>query len=196
MFYRTHTPHEPEESMTTQLHHYAKRRGYQGKKVASIVWRELSQPTTIYSSLPLPKSDREDGGVSVRLFLKRTHRLSRSHLFTGDDGKVYRWQAIGGLGCTLTRVEDKQLIAESRIRYIDQGPHANTVKPVLKVETKGHTLDLNMIMLSFLIIDRKRRQKHGEDYRWCPDGTARDEINWNYARKHQRPDSNIGAGDT
>ncbi|TFK27428.1 hypothetical protein FA15DRAFT_212970 [Coprinopsis marcescibilis] len=139
-------------------------KGGTGRTIAEIQWKVLDHPTIIRSKLLA--SDKADGSVRARRFLQRRHRFSPCSYFVGDDGVDYRWKVTKGVGCALMRMDTRVEIAASARTFIQEGLYAGEVKPLLQINPDT-SLDLDLLIMSFLIVENKRKSKWRERY----DGT-------------------------
>ncbi|KAJ3776135.1 TonB box-containing protein [Lentinula raphanica] len=127
--------------------------------VATIDWGNWDQPTVVRSCpLVRAKGTREDS-VLVSDFLYKKHQFSSSRYFLGDDAIEYRWKFVKGLGFVLTRSDTNQEVACYSFALSKEGLYAGERKSRLKIQPCSVELDL--IVVSFLIMLKKRREKLG-----------------------------------
>ncbi|RXW24214.1 hypothetical protein EST38_g1660 [Candolleomyces aberdarensis] len=137
------------------------------EKLAEIHWKGISTPTRVHS--PFLGEDTVEKGVEPHTFLKRRNPLSlsqRCFFFVGNDGIKYRWKTIETLGAILTR--DGEEVARCTRRTVGDGMFLGETKFVLRIQPGFETLDVGMMILTFLIVDHKRHQKEiGPLNRWA-----------------------------
>ncbi|KAF8638860.1 hypothetical protein AX17_001916 [Amanita inopinata Kibby_2008] len=140
--------------------------------VAEIEWGRWDSPSMIRSPL-LGKSGEVVGqegiGMFLRNFLFKRSRFGHSRYFVSNDGTEYKWKAERHVGLVLSQVGTNKEIARYSRGMVKQGIFAGEKRGVLQIQPC--TLDIDLIVLSFLIVEKKRRDRRGDGTRL----TAHDE---------------------
>ncbi|ESK94247.1 box-containing protein [Moniliophthora roreri MCA 2997] len=113
-----------------------------------------------------------EGGKAVGIlatdFLYKKGQFSSSRYFLGSDGIEYRWKFVKGVGCVLTRSSTNEEIARYAYAQTDEGLYAGERKSRLRIhpftsttEAGSRELDIDLIIISFLIMEKKRRDHKG-----------------------------------
>lgn len=97
----------------------------------------------------------------------------RSHFFVGNDGVLYRWKVIGTIGCMLTR--DGKEVARCMKKFVTEGMFGGHTKFVLELIDGSETLEMGMLLFTFLLVDHKRHQKQYGHTRTAPENSERGE---------------------
>jgi hypothetical protein len=117
------------------------------------------------------------------------HGTSSSRYFLGDDDQEYRWKVVKGEGCIvshsvpffsylcltwsgssqLTRSDTDEEVARFTHNTLTEGLFAGERKSCLRVQPCS--LDMDLVVLSFMIMEKKRRDHAGDGTRL----TAHDE---------------------
>lgn len=123
-------------------------------------------------------------------------RACRSRYFMGNDGVEYQWKTTKTAGCIVSfvseiAVSERVLIVEVQLtragsseelaRYIytatDEGLYAGERKTRLRIQPTC-SIDLDLVVLTFIIAEKKRRDAAGPDARLgrdedpCGDGAG------------------------
>ncbi|KAJ3886686.1 MAG: TonB box-containing protein [Lentinula lateritia] len=132
--------------------------------VAEIDWGNWDRPTVV-RSCPLVRA--KSVSVLASEFLYKKHRFSSSRYFVGDDTIEYRWKFVKGVGCVLMRDDTKEEVACYSFAISKEGLYAGEKKSRLTIQPCSVELDL--IVVSFLIMLKKRREKVGPagDFALC-----------------------------
>ncbi|PPQ67674.1 hypothetical protein CVT25_012702 [Psilocybe cyanescens] len=132
--------------------------------VAEIEWRNRETPTILRCPL-LGDAGQCVGmrGIGIRSlhYLYKRYKFGSVRYFVGDDAFEYRWKAVKGAGCVLTRSDSSTEIASSMSVLGTEGVFAGEKKQVLRIQPC--TLDIDLIILTFIIMERKRREREGTD---------------------------------
>ncbi|KAL0577362.1 hypothetical protein V5O48_004614 [Marasmius crinis-equi] len=152
--------------------------------IAEIEWKTWEQPAVLRSSLltrgiPSVECDaslnrrivKNDGrnqasgggravGVLATEFLYKRTRFSSTRYFLGDDEVEYRWKIVKGVGCVLTNGETDEEIARFSSMATDEGLYAGERKSRLRIQPCS--VDIDLVVLSFLMMEKKRRAKAGD----------------------------------
>ncbi|KAL1681207.1 hypothetical protein EV122DRAFT_206296 [Schizophyllum commune] len=125
--------------------------------VAEILWNNWESPTVVRSSLLARKYRRDEGlkGVRATEFLYKRARFSSSRCFVGNDGVEYRWKSVRGVGLLLTRVDTSEEVARFFTTTPVDGAFKGERRSTLRIQ--ACTIDVELILLTFLIIEKKRR---------------------------------------
>ncbi|KAK7049421.1 hypothetical protein VNI00_006022 [Paramarasmius palmivorus] len=129
---------------------------------------------------PLPQTQRIDNGTSTSVcgkavgvlatdFLYKKGHFCSSRYFLGNDGLEYRWKFVKGIGSVLTRLSTNEEIARYTYAQTDEGLYAGERKTRLRIHPFSSSyspeslspLDIDLIVLSFLIMEKKRRDHKG-----------------------------------
>ncbi|KIL68544.1 hypothetical protein M378DRAFT_71320 [Amanita muscaria Koide BX008] len=126
--------------------------------VAEIEWRRWDSPSMIRS--PLLGVSRElirrcGTGIFLNNFLFRKGCFGHSRYFIGNDGVEYRWKVEKGSGLVLIKVSTSDKIAHYAREHVENGLFAGEKRGVLRIQPCA--LDIDLIILSFLIFAKKRR---------------------------------------
>ncbi|KIK54555.1 hypothetical protein GYMLUDRAFT_48696 [Collybiopsis luxurians FD-317 M1] len=134
--------------------------------VAEVDWGNFENPTVVRRCpLVRGRSLLPDEGVLASDFLYKKYQFSSSRYFLGDDAIEYRWKFIKGVGCVLIRVDTKEEIARYSFALSKEGLYAGERKSRLNIQPCSVELDL--IVVSFLIMLKKKREKSGGDHLYC-----------------------------
>ncbi|PFH52472.1 hypothetical protein AMATHDRAFT_2195 [Amanita thiersii Skay4041] len=139
--------------------------------VAEIEWRRWDAPTVVRSPLlggglsgELMGTTGGFGfGVLLSRFLVRKSRFGRSRYFVGNDKHEYRWKCVKGVGLLLTHVGTNEEVACFSRAFAEEGLFAGEKRAVLHIHPT--TLDIDLIILTFLIMEKKRRDRSGDGTR-------------------------------
>ncbi|KAK2460636.1 hypothetical protein APHAL10511_007106 [Amanita phalloides] len=124
--------------------------------VAEIEWRHWDSPSKIRS----PLFGMHVAGVLLDSFLFRKRRFGHSRYFVGNDGLEYKWKLEKGLGLVLTQVDTLKEIAHYSRGFVEEGLFAHEKRAMLRIQPSS--LDIDLIILSFLIFAKKRRDRGGD----------------------------------
>ncbi|KAF8626344.1 hypothetical protein AX15_005001 [Amanita polypyramis BW_CC] len=131
--------------------------------VAQIEWKSWDSPSMIRSPLfgaPGGFPGGNDIGVVLNSFLFKKSRFGHSRYFIGNDGVEYKWKLVKGVGLLLTQVGTDEEIAQYSRELIEEGLFAREKRAVLRIYPCS--LDIDLIILSFLIFAKKRRDRGGD----------------------------------
>ncbi|KAF5379892.1 hypothetical protein D9757_007194 [Collybiopsis confluens] len=127
--------------------------------VAEIDWGCFDKPTVVRSCpLVIGRTGIVADGVLASDFLYKRNQFSSSRYFLGDDGIEYRWKFVRGVGA-LIRVDSKEEIARYSFTLSNEGLYAGERKSRLNIQPCS--VDLDLVVVSFLIMLKKRREKIG-----------------------------------
>ncbi|KAH0584416.1 hypothetical protein H2248_009958 [Termitomyces sp. 'cryptogamus'] len=98
------------------------------------------------------RDDSEDFPVQAESFYSR--------YFVDNDGVEYRWKTHKGVGCVLTSVHDNREIAKYTTGSRIEGFFAGEKKTFLRIQPCS--LDLDLLVLSFAVMEKKRRERAGD----------------------------------
>ncbi|KAF5372874.1 hypothetical protein D9758_001552 [Tetrapyrgos nigripes] len=145
--------------------------------VAEIDWGTLDRPTTLRSPL-LPVNrpgcsnsraaaygGRPTGTVFATNFLYKKSQFSSSRYFLGNDFQEYRWKAVKGVGfLQLCNAQTNEEIARYTVALHSEGLYAGELKSRLRIQPLlgSNPLSIDLVVLSFLIMEKKRRERSGE----------------------------------
>ncbi|THV07997.1 TonB box-containing protein [Dendrothele bispora CBS 962.96] len=138
--------------------------------VADIDWGTWDVPTVVRSSL-LPVNGHgcslrisavgmSGAGVIATDFLYKKSQFSSSRYFLGDDAKEYRWKAVKGVGIVLCNSLTNEEVARYTCALTLEGLYAGERKSRLRIQPCS--VDIDLVVLSFLMVEKKRREKSGE----------------------------------
>ncbi|KAF9484918.1 hypothetical protein BDN70DRAFT_824728 [Pholiota conissans] len=130
--------------------------------VAEIEWKNRHTPTIIRSPLLSGVGQCVGStGIGIKAFqyLYKRNRFSPSRYFVADDALEYRWKIIKGVGCKLILCDADAEIASSSWSTVTDGVFAGETKQVLRIHPCS--IDIDLIMLTFVIMENKRREKYG-----------------------------------
>ncbi|KAG6918024.1 hypothetical protein DXG01_016876 [Tephrocybe rancida] len=99
-------------------------------------------------------------GMTARTFLYKRKRFSDSRYFLDSNGLEYKWKTQKGVGCVLTSVHDDKEVAKYTIGSRLEGSFAGEKKTFLRIQPCS--LDLDLLVLSFTIMEKKRRERAGD----------------------------------
>ncbi|KAJ3781943.1 TonB box-containing protein [Lentinula aff. detonsa] len=133
--------------------------------VAEINWGNWDQPTVVRSCPVIRAKSAVEDGVLASDFLYKKYQFSSSRYFLGDDRIEYRWKFVKGVGFVLTRGDTKEQIACYSFALSKEGLYAGERKSRLLIQPCSVELDL--VVISFLIMLRKRREKTGTNILLC-----------------------------
>jgi len=85
---------------------------------------------------------------------------SRSRYFMGDDGAEYRWRYQKKLGWTMTKCSSGDEVTQQVRWSSGEGMFMGQKKCALRIHPC--TVDIELIVLSFLIVEKKRRESKGD----------------------------------
>ncbi|KAF9072895.1 TonB box-containing protein [Rhodocollybia butyracea] len=131
--------------------------------VAEVDWGNWDKPTVVRDCPTIRKN--AGCGVLASDFLYKKHQFSSSRYFLGDDMIEYRWKFVKGVGCVLIRCDTEEEVARYSFALSKEGLYAGERKSRLRIQPCSVELDL--IVVSFLIILKKRREKIGADNLLC-----------------------------
>ncbi|KAF9448897.1 TonB box-containing protein [Macrolepiota fuliginosa MF-IS2] len=120
--------------------------------------------TTIAKStlLGVIAPDVDDGqGVDASKFLYRKGRFNASRYFMGDDGAEYRWKYQKKIGWTMTKCSSGDEITQQVRWSSGEGMFVGQKKCALRIYPC--TIDIELIVLSFLVVEKKRRESKGDE---------------------------------
>ncbi|KAL1747504.1 hypothetical protein HDZ31DRAFT_31628 [Schizophyllum fasciatum] len=125
--------------------------------VAEIRWSSWESPTVVRSALLARRFRRDEAleGVRAAEFLYKRARFSSSRCFVGNDGVEYRWKTVRGVGLLLTRVDTSEEVARFCTTVPEEGAFKGERRSTLRIQ--ACTVDVELILLTFLIIEKKRR---------------------------------------
>ncbi|KAF8870693.1 hypothetical protein CPB84DRAFT_1692844 [Gymnopilus junonius] len=138
--------------------------GSEDSVVAEIEWKHSDSTAIIRSPLFSGDGQRvgtKGIGVPVFKYLYKRHRYGRARYFVGEDAQEYRWKMMRNIGCVLTPCDSGFEIASSKDMFITDGPFAGERKRVLRIQPCA--LDIDLIVLTFIIMERLRRKQDGDD---------------------------------
>ncbi|KAJ8482135.1 hypothetical protein ONZ51_g5564 [Trametes cubensis] len=131
--------------------------------VAQVEWRRFGKH-------PVVKSHIFDGTMQemeVRDFLyKLGHHFTPTRYFLGDDNQEYRWKPYKDIGhvvtpplllAKLTRLDTGDEVARFSQELVTEGFFRGERKWCLQIQPT--TLDIDMIVLTFIIMEKRRRDR-------------------------------------
>ncbi|OBZ75668.1 hypothetical protein A0H81_04804 [Grifola frondosa] len=125
--------------------------------VAEVEWRK-------WSAHPVVRSNVFDGAVQeleVREFLYKLGRFTSStRYFLGNDDEEYRWKLVKGVGFVLTNTLTSEEVARFTQDAVSEGFFRGEKKWMLQVQPSS--LDIDMIVLTFIIMEKRRRDRVAE----------------------------------
>ncbi|KAJ3512907.1 hypothetical protein NMY22_g15198 [Coprinellus aureogranulatus] len=149
------------------------------QKLAEIHWKETGSSNTLVFSHILQSFK----GVSAQKLLRKRNPLSLSKkcfYFRGNDGVEYRWKIVGSIGCIvrtptistsilrLSKTFLNQLTRNGKEvgrcleKFIVEGMFMGHTKFVLHLKPGSESLDMGMVLFTFLLVDHRRQLKdHG-----------------------------------
>ncbi|KAF9466257.1 TonB box-containing protein [Collybia nuda] len=134
--------------------------------VAEVEWKSWRAPTTI--RCPLLGNIGERGfGMLAASFLYKCGTFSTSRYLIGDDGAEYRWKMIRGIGWVLMCCDTDEEIARYSHVLVEEGLFAGEKRTVLRVQPLC-TIDIDLVVLSFVIMEKKRRDRDGDGSKLTP----------------------------
>jgi len=137
--------------------------------VAEVEWRHWDKPTIFRSPLlsGVGQSIGTQGvGVLASHYLHKRRKFSSLRYFIGDDAMEYCWKTLKGLGCILTCCDTRTEIARFTTVRCHEGLFAGEWKSVLQLNPCS--VDIDLIVLTFLIIEKKRRERDGDPIHLTP----------------------------
>ncbi|EDR11248.1 TonB box-containing protein [Laccaria bicolor S238N-H82] len=137
--------------------------------VAEIEWKSWETPTIIRSPLlgGLGRCVGKPGvGVRARKFLYRRRKLSPSRYFVGNDGEEYQWMTSKNSGYVLLRSGTDEEVARHVNTINAEGLFAGERKSALRIQPCS--LDIDLIVLSFVVMEKKRRERTGDGMEALP----------------------------
>ncbi|KAH0584415.1 hypothetical protein J132_06711 [Termitomyces sp. J132] len=134
-----------------------------GAVVGEIEWGDCFTPTFV--RCPLLRGlggyvGKMGIGMTARTFLYKRSPFSDSRYFVDNDGVEYRWKTHKGVGCVLTSVHDNREIAKYTTGSRIEGFFAGEKKTFLRIQPCS--LDLDLLVLSFAVMEKKRRERAGD----------------------------------
>ncbi|TRM59916.1 hypothetical protein BD626DRAFT_461987 [Schizophyllum amplum] len=124
--------------------------------VAEIHWNSWESPTVVQSQLLSKYKHSEDlKGVRATDFLYKRARFSSSRYFVGNDGQEYRWKTIPRAGLVLTQIDTSEEVARFFTTVPEEGVFKGERRMTLRIQACN--LDVELIFLTFLILEKKRR---------------------------------------
>ncbi|KAJ4475769.1 TonB box-containing protein [Lentinula aciculospora] len=127
--------------------------------VAEIDWGNWDKPTVMRSCPLVRAKSISEGGVLASDFLYKKYQFSSSRYFLGDDTIEYRWKFIKGVGLVLMRSDTKEEVACYSFALSKEGLYAGERKSRLTIQPSS--VELELIVVSFFIMLKKRREKVG-----------------------------------
>ncbi|KAL7283004.1 hypothetical protein ACG7TL_002428 [Trametes sanguinea] len=122
--------------------------------VAEVEWKR-------FGAHPVVRSHIFDGTMQemeVRDFLyKLGHHFTPTRYFLGDDNQEYRWKPFKDIGHVLTHLESGDEIARFTQEMVVEGFFRGERKWCLQIQPT--TLDIDMIVLTFIIMEKRRRDR-------------------------------------
>ncbi|KAL4258045.1 protein of unknown function DUF6593 [Pleurotus pulmonarius] len=132
--------------------------------VAEVDWKSWSNPTIVRSPIMLAggktRSRGESGSMKATDFLFKQKRFSRSRCFR-DGGETYCWKH-GANGFLLLHKLTKTEIARCTVALVTHGVFAGEKKLRLTIHASVYKVNVDMIVLSFIILEKKRRDAGGD----------------------------------
>jgi len=122
--------------------------------VAEIEWKSLGTSTMVRSVL------LEEVAVKAKDFLYKRNQFSRSRYFLGNDGQEYRWK-LARNGIRLTECSTNKTVARFVRGQKGQGIFSGQRKACLRIYP-ALILDIDLVVLSFLIMEKKRCDQAGD----------------------------------
>jgi len=120
--------------------------------VGEIEWKKWGGSTLVKSVL-LDEMD-----VKLKDFLYKRHQFSQSRYFVGNDGLEYRWKPVKR-GFALTQASTNEAVANFVQDLSGQGLFNGERKSCLQIYPS--LVDIDLVVLSFLIMEKKRRDHAG-----------------------------------
>lgn len=105
-------------------------------------------------------------GVRASHYLYKHSKFSSLRYFVGDDATECCWKTFKPLGCILTCCDTSAEIARFTTVRCDEGLFAGEWKSVLRVNPCS--VDIDLIVLTFIIIEKKRRERDGDPIHVTP----------------------------
>ncbi|KAA1477102.1 hypothetical protein DENSPDRAFT_570481 [Dentipellis sp. KUC8613] len=149
--------------------------------VGEIKWGRLGQHAVVKSALfnvrkpgasnaSRYKHQRE---VFVKDLLWRESKFGTARYFVGDDADTYKWKYTKGVGFQCFRIATDEVMAyyDPAPSYVAEGMFEDMLKTCLRIHPDC-TMDIDIIVLTFLIMEKKRRDKLRDQVNV---GTAHDE---------------------
>ncbi|GBE82691.1 hypothetical protein BKA93DRAFT_726558 [Sparassis latifolia] len=122
--------------------------------VAEVEWRR-------WGAHPVVRSNVFDGQIQelkVCDFLyKLGSHFSHTRHFLGNDDEEYRWKLVKGIGFVLTDNKTRREVARFTQDVVREGFFRGERKWLLQIQPS--TLDIDMIVVTFLIMEKKRRDR-------------------------------------
>ncbi|KAF7441135.1 hypothetical protein PC9H_001484 [Pleurotus ostreatus] len=135
--------------------------------VAEVDWKSWSSPTIVRSPIMRAggktRSRDESGSMKAAEFLFKQKRFSRSRCFR-DGGETYCWKHVAN-GFLLLHKLTKTEIARCTVALVTHGVFAGEKKLRLTIHASVYKVNVDMIVLSFIILEKKRRDAGGDGTR-------------------------------
>ncbi|TCD64674.1 hypothetical protein EIP91_003788 [Steccherinum ochraceum] len=124
--------------------------------IGEVEWKRWSHPVV--------RSDRFDGTMREMELKDFLYKLGRNHsttrYFLGSNDKEYCWNTVKGVGCVLSDRNGKKEIARLHCQAL---PDAYTGQEKWHIKVNPTSLDLDMIIITFVIVEKRRREQDESD---------------------------------
>ncbi|KAI0737872.1 hypothetical protein C8Q80DRAFT_1114190 [Daedaleopsis nitida] len=127
----------------------------QDSLVAAVEWRRLGAHAVVRSNI----FDGTMLELEVRVFLyKLGHHFTPTRYFLGNDDQEYRWKpSRDSIGHVLTHLNSGREVARFTRELVTEGFFRGERKWCLHVQPT--TLDIDMVVLTFVIMEKRRRDR-------------------------------------